>query len=257
VAALVLAASALIVGCTCTKPGCGFGITAPKEGETLPPGDVDVTFSALEGSFCTFPAQAYLVTLDGGTPVRVERAGLLKARFSGVGPGSHTARATALGESDRALAAAAVTFQVVAPPAPTPVPTPVPPPPAETPAPPVEEGAEAWSRYLKDVFFDFDKFDIRPDQRDALAEDADWLKKHPMVKFTIEGHCDERGTRQYNLALGERRAHSAKEYLVTLGIEESRISTISYGKDRPFDPGHDESAWAKNRRAHFVVTSTK
>ncbi len=107
--------------------------------------------------------------------------------------------------------------------------------------------------YLKDAFYDFDKYDIREDQRPMLTADADWLRKHPSVKIRIEGHCDERGTSQYNLALGEKRASAAREYLVALGVETGRIETVSYGKERPFDPGHDESAWAKNRRAHFVV----
>jgi len=109
--------------------------------------------------------------------------------------------------------------------------------------------------YLKDVFYDFDKADVREDQRDALAKDSDWLKKYPTIRFRIEGHCDERGTREYNLALGERRASAAKEYLASLGIDSSRMETVSYGKERPFDPGHDEAAWAKNRRAHFLVTA--
>ena len=109
--------------------------------------------------------------------------------------------------------------------------------------------------YLEDVFFDFDKAEIREDQRSTLAKDADWLKRYPTVRFRIEGHCDERGTREYNLALGERRASAAKEYLVSIGIDGSRTETVSYGKERPFDPGHDEAAWAKNRRAHFLVTA--
>ncbi len=107
--------------------------------------------------------------------------------------------------------------------------------------------------YLKDAFFDFDKYDIREDQRSMLTADADWLRKYTSVRVRIEGHCDERGTAQYNLALGEKRANAAKEYLVSLGVDGGRIETVSYGKERPFDPGHDEAAWAKNRRAHFVV----
>ena len=111
------------------------------------------------------------------------------------------------------------------------------------------------SSYLKPAFFDLDKSDLRADARDVLAANATWLKAHPSVAFTIEGHCDERGTAQYNLALGDRRANAAKEYLVSLGIDAGRIKTISYGKERPFATGHDEESWAKNRRAHFVVTA--
>jgi peptidoglycan-associated lipoprotein len=106
---------------------------------------------------------------------------------------------------------------------------------------------------LQDVFFAFDVYELSPEARDILAKDADILKDNPGTTITIEGHCDERGTREYNLGLGERRANSAKNYLVSLGISSSRIRTITYGEDRPFDEGHNERAWAKNRRAHFVV----
>ena len=107
---------------------------------------------------------------------------------------------------------------------------------------------------VKDIFFDFDKSNIRPDAREILNGDADFLLKNGNSKVVIEGHCDERGTAEYNMALGQRRAEETKKYLVNLGIKEPRIKTISYGEERPFDPGHNEDAWAKNRRAHFVVT---
>jgi len=110
------------------------------------------------------------------------------------------------------------------------------------------------SGMLKPAFFDYDKADIRSDARDVLAANATWLKKYPSVQFTIEGHTDERGTAQYNLALGDRRANAAKDYLVSLGVDASRVKTVSYGKERPFATGHDEDSWQKNRRAHFVVT---
>lgn len=107
----------------------------------------------------------------------------------------------------------------------------------------------------QDIHFDFDRYDLKPKAREILADKAFFLKKYPTVKILIEGHCDERGTNEYNLALGERRANSAKQYLINLGISEDRISTISYGEERPLDPGHNEAAWAKNRRAHFVIIS--
>jgi peptidoglycan-associated lipoprotein len=107
----------------------------------------------------------------------------------------------------------------------------------------------------EDIHFDFDKYDLTPTAREILARKAYFLKQYPTVKILIEGHCDERGTAEYNLALGERRANAAKQYLVQLGISEDRISTISYGKERPLDPRHNEEAWAKNRRAHFVIVS--
>jgi peptidoglycan-associated lipoprotein len=108
---------------------------------------------------------------------------------------------------------------------------------------------------LKPVFFDLDSFDLNGMAQAALQENADVLKRYGTWQITIEGHCDERGTAEYNLALGERRALVARDYLVSLGIPPNRVRTVSYGKEFPFDPGHDESAWAKNRRAHFVITA--
>lgn len=107
--------------------------------------------------------------------------------------------------------------------------------------------------YIQDAFFAFDESTLTPDAQTALTNSANWLKKNAQYNLLIEGHCDERGTEQYNLALGDRRANTAKEYLVTLGIDGSRIRTVSYGEERPFDPGHDEAAWAKNRRDHLVL----
>lgn len=107
--------------------------------------------------------------------------------------------------------------------------------------------------YIADAFFNYDEAALSSDAQNALTTSASWLKKNPAYALLIEGHCDERGTEQYNLALGDRRANTAKEYLVTLGVDASRIRTVSYGEERPFDAGHDESSWAKNRRAHLVL----
>jgi peptidoglycan-associated lipoprotein len=117
------------------------------------------------------------------------------------------------------------------------------------------EGEVLESKLLKDIHFDFDKFDIRPGDAEILKGNAALLMKHPTIKIQIEGHCDERGTSEYNLALGERRANSAKKYLISLGMPVDRISTISYGKEKPLDPGHNEEAWSKNRRDHFIILS--
>jgi peptidoglycan-associated lipoprotein len=108
--------------------------------------------------------------------------------------------------------------------------------------------------YLTDAYFETDKADLRDDTRETLAADAAWLREHPTIKVLIEGHCDERNTAEYNLALGWRRANSAKDYIVSLGVAADRIATISYGEEKPFAAGHDEAAWTQNRRAHFVVT---
>ena len=108
--------------------------------------------------------------------------------------------------------------------------------------------------FLKElILFDYDSSVLTATAQDRLVRKSEWLKENPNVKLIIEGHCDERGTVEYNLALGERRAEAAKAFLVDLGISASRLTTISYGKERPFDKGHYEGAWAKNRRAHFVI----
>ena len=108
---------------------------------------------------------------------------------------------------------------------------------------------------LKPVYFELDSSDLSTANQKALDEDAAILKRYTSWAVTVEGHCDERGTAEYNLALGERRAIAARAYLVSLGIAADRLRTVSYGKEFPFDPGHDETAFAKNRRAHFVITA--
>lgn len=107
--------------------------------------------------------------------------------------------------------------------------------------------------YIQDAFFAYDESTLSADAQTALTNSANWLKKNANYSLLIEGHCDERGTEQYNLALGDHRANTAKEYLQTLGVDASRLRTVSYGEERPFDAGHDEGAWAKNRRAHLII----
>jgi len=107
---------------------------------------------------------------------------------------------------------------------------------------------------LEDVFFAYDSAKLSSDAKNMLQKNAKQLKDASQVDITVEGHCDERGTIAYNLALGERRAKAAKDYIVSLGVPANRVKVLSYGKERPFDAGHNESAWKKNRRAHFVVS---
>ena len=123
------------------------------------------------------------------------------------------------------------------------------PPPVKKPAPPVKEPVREVS--FETVYFDYDKSDLREDMRDILAGHARKLKDNPGIKLRIEGHCDERGTIEYNLALGERRANNVKMYLINYGVAPERLATISYGKERPVAMGSDEAAWAQNRRAEF------
>jgi peptidoglycan-associated lipoprotein len=108
---------------------------------------------------------------------------------------------------------------------------------------------------LKDVFFDFDKAVLREDAKQTLAENIQWLRANPRVRIQVEGHSDERGTNEYNLALGDLRAKTVRDFLVAGGVNAKRISVISYGEERPFVLGHDEEAWQWNRRGHFVVLS--
>jgi peptidoglycan-associated lipoprotein len=143
----------------------------------------------------------------------------------------------------------------------TPPPTEVAPP--TRPAPPAVESSPLSASleemnqkgYLKDAFFEYDKSDLRDDARTALSADAEWLKKYPSTQILIEGHCDERGTSEYNMSLGDRRANAAKEYLASLGVDTGRMKSVSYGKERPFCNESNETCWQENRRAHFVFTA--
>ena len=141
---------------------------------------------------------------------------------------------------------------------PEPVPTPV-----SVPTEPIRDDAISSASLddlnknspLKPVFFELDSSDLSPIGQKTLDEDAVLMKRYPSWAVTIEGHCDERGSAEYNLALGERRAVAARAYLIAQGIAADRLRIVSYGKEFPFDPGHDEAAFSKNRRAHFVITA--
>jgi peptidoglycan-associated lipoprotein len=113
---------------------------------------------------------------------------------------------------------------------------------------------EAKDKFVnEDINFEFDKSVLLPEAQDILRSKAKFLQDNPDIKTTIEGHCDERGTNDYNMALGDRRANSAKQFLIDLGIDAARLDTISYGEEKPVDAGHNEEAWAKNRRDHFII----
>ncbi|HEV7968470.1 MAG TPA: peptidoglycan-associated lipoprotein Pal [Candidatus Acidoferrales bacterium] len=112
---------------------------------------------------------------------------------------------------------------------------------------------ELFDKSVKDAFFDYDKADVRPDARDALSQTAQFLRSYPQLKVVIEGHCDERGSTEYNLALGDRRAAAAKQFLISLGLSADRMETVSYGKERPFCSASTDECYQQNRRAHFVM----
>ena len=141
---------------------------------------------------------------------------------------------------------------------PAPAPTPSEPAPAAQPAPsgPVPGSAEEFRVTVGDrIFFGYDRFDLTPEARAILERQAAWLRRYPNVRILVEGNCDERGTREYNLALGARRAAAARDYLVSLGIAGDRMTTASYGKERPMDPRSNEQAWSVNRNAHSTIVS--
>lgn len=116
-----------------------------------------------------------------------------------------------------------------------------------------ETGPTELQSQLQKIYFNFDSADLSQDSRNILSKNADLLMKSPSLKIRVEGNCDERGSDDYNMALGERRAKAARDYLINLGVQPERISIISYGEEKPADPGHDEAAWAKNRRDEFVI----
>src|SRR5207248_5392372 len=152
---------------------------------------------------------------------------------------SSTYHLTAKGAGGTQDATARVTVNAPAPPPP--------PPPSAT-----EE--ELFSQNVKDVFFDYDKYDVRGDQAAAIQADAQFLNQHPNVNFTVEGHCDERGSTEYNLALGDNRASAVKNALVSAGVSADRVKTVSYGKEKPFCTEHNDQCWQQNRRGHLVYS---
>jgi peptidoglycan-associated lipoprotein len=173
------------------------------------------------------------------TDVSIDGIGAVQANGSqSVSPSdSTTYHLTAKGEGGTQEATARLTV------------TQPPPPPEATPSPTDED---LFGQNIKDIYFDYDKSDIRADQQTSLQGDAQFLNQHTNINFTIEGHCDERGSTEYNLALGDQRASSVKNALVAVGVNASRIKTISYGKEKPFCLDHTEECWQQNRRGHFV-----
>ncbi|HUL15028.1 MAG TPA: peptidoglycan-associated lipoprotein Pal [Terriglobales bacterium] len=192
--------------------------TAMKKGESS-----TLTWSSTNATQLTIAPDVGAVAPEGNTTVSPSDSTTYTVTASGPG-----------GSAD-----ASVRVTVEAPPPP-------PPPPAE------KTWQELFTQEVQDAYFDYDKADIRPDAREALGKTADFLRKYPEAKVTIEGHCDERGSTEYNLALGDRRAHAVKEYLVSLGISADRMNTISYGKEKPFCDEHNEACWQQNRRGHFI-----
>src|SRR6266536_3493314 len=209
---------------------------APQASLTVSPDTIQTGDSA---TLAWSTKDAASVNIDG-------IGGVAPSGTQSVSPSSSiTYHLTAQGPGGTAEASARLTVEVAAAP---PSPPPAPPP---APAPSATE-AELFAQSVKDIYFDYDRYDLRPGDQATITADAEFLKAHPSIKFTIEGHCDERGSTEYNLALGDNRANAARDALVKAGIEASRIKTVSYGKEKPFCMEHGESCWQQNRRAHFV-----
>jgi peptidoglycan-associated lipoprotein len=230
------AAAVLIVGCAKKPvaapptppapppPAAAPTVTLSAEPSSINKGDSStLSWTSTNATSLTIAPEVGTVTAEGSTKVTP--------------PDSATYTITATGPGGTANATARVT--VSAPPPP--------PPPSNEPS--IDE---LFRREVQDAYFDFNKADIRADAREALGRTANFLRSYPKINVTIEGHCDERGSTEYNIALGDRRASATKQYLVSLGIAADRISTTSFGKEKPFCMESNEDCWQKNRRGHFV-----
>jgi peptidoglycan-associated lipoprotein len=222
--------------------GCGKKVVAPPKKEEAPPpapARPTVTLQASPGSINKGDSATLSWNSTDATTLSIAPdVGAVTAQGSiKVTPSdSTTYTITATGPGGSASATAAVSVNV-------------PPPPV------VEKGPtddELFLKEVRDAYFDYDKADIRPDAREALSHTAEFLKAHPQFKVTIEGHCDERGSTEYNLGLGDRRASAVKQYLVSLGVSGGSLSTVSFGKEKPFCMQSNEACWQQNRRGHFV-----
>src|SRR6267154_5370250 len=235
---LVTACVAALFAAGCTKKP---PVVPPPVSQTPPPARPTVTLQANSTSLNKGDSTTLSWSSTNATQLTIapEVGGVAPEGSTKVTPAdSATYTITASGPGGSADASVSVT---VAAPAPTPV---------EQPKGPSFE--ELFMKEVRDAYFDLDKADIRPDARQSLEKTASFLKGYPNAHVTIEGHCDERGSTEYNLALGDRRANAVKQYLVNLGIPAANLNTVSFGKEKPFCMESNESCWQQNRRGHFV-----
>jgi peptidoglycan-associated lipoprotein len=232
---LTLALAAIVVVGGCAKKQAPAAPPAPP-----PPPQPKATQSVSPESIQRGGSAVVTWSTQDATSVNIDGIGSVQPNGSqAVSPTTSTTyRLTATGPGGTAEATARLT--VVEPP---------PPPPA--PAPEMSE-AELFAQSVKDIYFDYDRYDLRADAQPVIAADAEFLKAHSSIRFTIEGHCDERGSTDYNLALGDNRANAARTALVAAGVAADQIKVISYGKEKPFCTESTESCWQQNRRDHFV-----
>lgn len=235
---VVLAVAALGLGCHHPPPAA----PPPPPAPAPPPAKPTVTLQVSPSSIQKGESATLTWSSTNATELKLEPSlGTVapegSTKVSPADSTTYTITATGPGGSDEASAS----VTVVQPP---------PPPPPPPPQPSVEE---LFLKEVQDAYFDYNKADIRADARDALAKTADFLRRYPEVKVTIEGHCDERGSTEYNIALGDRRAQAVRQYLTSLGISTDRMNTVSYGKEKPFCMEHNEDCWQQNRRGHFIM----
>jgi len=226
-----LTAGLMIVGCAKKK------VTAPPPPPPPPPAP-SASLSVNPDSIQQGQSTQLSWRTENATDVNIEGLGAVEPNGSkSVTPtGSTTYRLTAKGPGGTQEATARVTV------------TTPPPPPQIT-----ETEEQMFARNVQDVFFEYDSYDLRPDAQTSLAQAAQFLQQHANLRFTVEGHCDERGSTEYNLALGDKRAAAVKEALTKGGVNSSRVNTISYGKEKPFCTESNEQCWQQNRRGHFVL----
>ncbi len=226
--------------------GCQKKVTAPAPTPPRAPAPAPARPTVTLQASSTFIQRGETVTLSWSSTNATElnlAPGVGRVAPEGstrVAPESSTTYTiTAGGPGGSAEASARIT--VAAPPAPTPTPA------------PTETIDEMFRKNVFDAFFDYDRAEIRPDARDALARTAEFLRTNPQIKINVEGHCDERGSTEYNLALGDRRAQAARQFLISLGVAAERMEPVSFGKEKPFCTASNETCWQQNRRAHFVM----
>lgn len=216
--------------------------TPPATAPALPPAQPTVTLNASPTSVNPGQTVKLSWTSTNATDLDIE-PGVGKVAPQGTTPvnpsESTTYTITATGAGGSATATAHVDVNA----------------PAAAPAPVAAQPSlsDLFAQNVQDAYFDLDKSDLRDDARSALTKDAEFLRSYPQVRVSIEGHCDERGSTEYNLGLGQRRAEAAKNFLISLGISGDRMTTTSWGKERPFCAEHTEECWQQNRRAHFVL----
>src|SRR5713226_6773734 len=235
---IVLATVVFIIGCA-KKP-----VAAPPPPPPPPPAAArpTVTLQASPASINKGDAATLSWNSTDATQLTIApEVGAVTAQGSTkvTPPDSATYTITATGPGGSASATASVTVNA--------------PPPVEQPRQPSLD--ELFLKEVRDAYFDYDKADLRPDARAALSKTADFLKNYPQLKVNIEGHCDERGSTEYNLGLGDRRASAVKQYIVSLGVSADRVGTVSFGKEKPFCTETNEACWQQNRRGHFVKSN--